>query len=168
MTIYFDLDRVLADFAKQADKYKILKKNNRINWIKMSLIGSKFWSSMEFFPDAKEFFFRILSYCRENNIQVKILSSVRLGSGKRGKIKWCKDKLLLDSKDVIIVKSAEQKADFATSDALLIDDSLENVQRFISRGGCSLRFSLWNEETLNAVINLIKGMYNGKSSFNIQ
>ena len=87
MTVYFDLDRVLADFAKQAEKYGVLKRNNKINWIKMFLIGSVFWSTMEFFPDARESFFKILSYCKENSIQVKILSSVRLASGKRGKIK---------------------------------------------------------------------------------
>lgn len=158
MTIYFDLDRVLADFASQAEKYGILKKNDRVNWIKVFLIGSKFWSSMEFFPDAKEYFFRILSYCKANGIQVKILSSVRLASGKRGKIKWCREKLLLDEENVIIVKNAEKKADFARTDTLLIDDNKNNIQNFISKGGHGFRFFRWSDENFDTLVKQIRGI----------
>lgn len=168
MTVYFDLDRVLADFAKQAEKYGILKKNNRINWVKMFLIGSGFWSTMDFFSGAKESFFEIMSYCKENSMQVKILSSVRLASGKRGKIKWCKEKLFLGKKDVIIVRNAEEKANFAAADTLLIDDSQDNIRNFISRGGHGFLFRTWNDETCNAVLKLIMDISNGKSTFNNQ
>ena len=166
MTVYFDLDRVLADFAKQAEKYGILKKNNRINWIKMFLIGSRFWSAMEYFPSARESFFDILSYCAENSIQVKVLSSVRLASGKKGKIKWCREKLLLGKDDVIIVKRAKHKAYFAAADALLIDDRQENIKNFVSKGGHGFLFSTWNKESCNAVLKLIEDINNGKRTFN--
>ncbi len=168
MTVYFDLDRVLADFAKQAERYRILKRNNRINWIKMFLIGSGFWSTMEFFPGARESFFNILSYCKENNIRVRILSSVHLASGKKGKIKWCREMLLLDKKDVIIVRGAEQKADFAASDALLIDDRQDNIRNFASGGGHGFLFHTWDNGTCNIIINLIRDIKNGRNSFNNQ
>ena len=48
MTVYFDMDRVLVDFAAQAEKYKILKRNQRVNWVKVFLYGEKFWSQMNF------------------------------------------------------------------------------------------------------------------------
>ena len=166
MTVYFDLDRVLADFAKQAEKYRVLKKNSRINWKKMVLIGSRFWSTMEFFPDARESFFKILSYCKENSIQVKILSSVRLASGKRGKIKWCMEKLLLGKDDVIIVKRANQKAYFADNDALLIDDTQDNIRNFVSGGGHGFLFRTWDNESCNTVLKLIKDIKNGGNTFN--
>ena len=158
MTVYFDMDRVLTDFARQAEKYNALKKNERVNWVKVFLIGSKFWSEMDFFPGAKDAFFELLSYCSQNGIYVKVLSSVRIASGRRGKIKWCRDNLLLNEKDVIIVKYAEQKADFASEDCLLIDDSDENIRNFISNGGHGFKFRNWNDETCKKILNIIKNI----------
>lgn len=166
MTIYFDLDRVLADFASQAEKYGVLKSNDKINWIKMFLIGSRFWSTMDFCPGAKESFFEISSYCRKNNIQVKILSSVRLASGKIGKIKWCREKLLLDKKDVIIVKRARQKATFADTSTLLIDDNKNNVQKFSDAGGYGFNLCVWDKATFNTLLKLIEDIYNGRRNLN--
>lgn len=168
MTVYFDMDRVLTDFAAQAEKYGILKRNKRINWIKVFLLGSSFWSTMDYFPGAKESFVKIRSYCKANDIQVKILSSVRIASGKKGKINWCKNKLFLDSNDIIIVKKAWQKADFGTPDALLIDDNEENIHAFITRGGYGFKFSIWNEGTFNAVMKLIQSIHLKEIDFDKQ
>ena len=114
---------------------------------------------MNYFPDAKESFFKILAYCRANGIHVKVLCSVRIPSVREGKIQWCKNRLLLDEKDIIIVKQAAQKADYAAADALLIDDNEENIKSFISRGGYGFKFSIWNEETFNAILKLIKTVH---------
>ena len=107
MIVYFDMDRVLCDFATQAEKYKALKKNQRVNWVKVFLIGAKFWSEMNFFPEADKYFFLISDYCKQKQVNVRVLSSVRLASGLRGKLKWCREKLNLDPKDIILVKNAE-------------------------------------------------------------
>lgn len=168
MTVYFDMDRVLTDFAAQAEKYDVLKRNERINWVKVFLLGSRFWSTMDFFPMAKESFFKIHSYCKANNIQVKILSSVRIASGKKGKINWCKNKLFLDSKDVIIVKQAWQKADFVAPDALLIDDNEENIRSFITKGGYGFKFCIWNEETCDVILKLIQTIHQKEINFDRQ
>ena len=161
MTVYFDLDRVLADFGPQAKKYKVLKKNNRINWIKVFLLGSHFWSTMALVPNTNLYIKKILSYCDQNNIQVKILSSVRLASGRRGKIKWCKNKLNFTKKNIIIVKSPEEKAKYADKNALLIDDSNENIHNFILKGGHGFKFKAWNDETYNSIIKKIKDISEG-------
>jgi len=147
MTVYFDLDRVLADFGTQAEKYGILKRNNRVNWLKVFFLGSRFWSTMDFFPGAEKAF--------------KILSSVRIASGKRGKIEWCREKLHLDESDVIIVKSAVQKSNFASADSLLIDDNEDNIRNFTLNGGHAFEFSSWNDASLSAVFKLIEDIFHG-------
>ena len=76
------------------------------------------------------------------------------------------EKLLLGKDDVIIVKRANQKAYFAAADTLLIDDRQDNIQNFVSRGGHGFLFRIWDNESCNAVLNLIKDIDNGKSTFN--
>lgn len=155
MIVYFDMDRVLCDFATQAEKYKALKKNQRVNWMKVFLIGAKFWSEMNFFPGADKYFPLIYDYCKQKQVKVNILSSVRLASGFRGKLKWCREKLNLDSKDIILVKDAEMKASFAKYGALLIDDNSDNIKSFIAAGGKGYKFSLWNKETYETILKEI-------------
>jgi 5'(3')-deoxyribonucleotidase len=159
MTVYFDLDRVLADFGTQAKKYGILKRNNRVNWFKVFILGSRFWSTMDFFPGAEKAFSQIHSFCMGKGIHVKILSSVRIASGKRGKIEWCREKLHLDESDVIIVKSAVQKSNFASADSLLIDDNEDNIRNFTLNGGHAFEFSSWNDASLSAVFKLIEEIF---------
>ena len=113
MTVYFDMDRVLVDFAAQAEKYKILKRNQRVNWVKVFLYGEKFWSQMNFLYLADYYFRMISMYCAERNISVKILSSVGLKSGKKGKLNWCRKNLNLEKKDIILVKAAKNKYRYA-------------------------------------------------------
>ena len=160
-TVYFDMDRVLCDFASQAAKYKVLKKNNRINWLKVFLIGSRFWSEMPSLPETQEFVPQIINYCKSRNVEVKVLSSVRLTSGHRGKRKWCREHLPLKKDDIILVKKAELKASFAAPSSLLIDDNSENVQAFISGGGQGYKFSLWTKESYKDILRIIDSISSG-------
>ena len=162
MTVYFDMDRVLCDFATQADRYRILKKNSCVNWLKVFLIGSKFWSEMEFFPGTNEYFFKVREYCIKRKVDVKILSSVRLLSGRLGKMKWCRRNLCLGKKDVILVNRAEKKALFASHFSLLIDDNEKNVNGFIRNGGHGYKFVSWNDECYKEIIKTIDFVCNGE------
>lgn len=155
MTVYFDMDRVLCDFATQAKMYKVLKKNGRINWFKVFLLGSKFWFDMDFFPFANEYFSKIRMYCIAHNVSVKILSSVRLSSGQRGKMKWCIKNLNIQERNVILVKNARKKSFFASPTSFLIDDNEENIHRFVKNNGHGFKFVSWNDETYRHIINTI-------------
>lgn len=159
MTVYFDMDRVLVDFAAQTRKNKILKKNQRVNWIKVFLYGEKFWSQMDFLYLADYYFRLIFEYCKMKKISVKILSSVRLKSGNKGKLEWCKKNLNLEKKDVILVKTAKNKAKYAATDSFLIDDNIENVEAFLAAGGNAFRFESWNETTFNEICKKIDYVY---------
>lgn len=159
MTVYFDMDRVLVDFAAQAEKYKILKRNQRVNWVKVFLYGEKFWSQMNFLYFADYYFRMISMYCAERNISVKILSSVRLKSGKKGKLNWCRKNLNLEKKDIILVKAAKNKYRYAEANSILIDDSIENIECFEAAGGNAFKFEKWNEITFNEICRKIDCVY---------
>lgn len=42
MIIYFDMDGVLVDFVKQANKYGCFTKKSKVNWKKVIKLGTKF------------------------------------------------------------------------------------------------------------------------------
>lgn len=156
--VYFDMDRVLVNFGEQAEKYNILKKNTRINWWKVFFLGTKFWSEMDFYPNAKESFDKIATVCKEKSIQIKILSSVKLNSGRKGKILWCKEKLNIPERRINLEKDSRDKALYAGRNCLLIDDSEENVSAFIANGGKGYILKEWNETSISQIISIIDEM----------
>lgn len=154
-TVYFDMDRVLCDFEKQAVKYRVIKKNEKINWIRVGLIGSRYWSTMDWFPNAKNSFFRIKEKCIDLGISIKILSSVKLISGRIGKKIWCKKNLQLSEKDIILVSNAHKKSNYANENTLLIDDNFYNICDFMKECGKTVQLIQWNSDTIEEIMKMI-------------
>lgn len=153
ITLYFDMDRVLTDFGAQADKFKALNKNNRVNWLKVFFLGKKFWSEMAWFPGAKDAFPKIKNFCEENNIKLCVLSSVRLTSGRIGKMEWCKKNLGIPEENIFLVKAASMKSSYANCTSILVDDNKGNVESFISAGGNGIVFSKWDDITVEKIFD---------------
>ena len=56
MIIYFDMDGVLVDFVKQANKYGCFTKKSKVNWKKVIRLGTNFWETKEYFSSKKRYY----------------------------------------------------------------------------------------------------------------
>lgn len=153
--LYLDMDRVLVDFEKNAEKYHILNKKNRIRWILVFFYGERFWISMKWFPGAKHAYKILNDFCVDNKIKIKILSSVKLECGKAGKIKWCRENLCIDDRDIIIVTRSSDKSLYANANSFLVDDNEDNIRNFNKSGGVGIKFSKWDNETIKSIETLL-------------
>ena len=127
-TIYCDLDGVLVDFDKG---YKDLtgKLPNEVNddvefWKPIHKTGASFWIRLKWMPDGHTLWDYISKY------NPTLLSAPsREESSKLGKRVWVKRHL---PGTKLILRSAERKQEFATPNAILIDDRADNIQRWNS------------------------------------
>ncbi|MCR5605675.1 MAG: hypothetical protein K6F69_02510 [Treponema sp.] len=151
MKLYLDMDGVLVNFRKQAEKYRLYIGKEGINWFFVFLMGKRFWNSMEWLKDAKSSYSKIENYCKIHGHEIYILSSVGFNSGKQGKIEWIKKHTNIPEKNIIIVKKSLLKKNYAVADSLLIDDRKKNIFQFIEAGGNALLFDKWNNNILEKI-----------------
>lgn len=139
MIIYFDMDGVLADFDKQADKMDIWKpENHKPDWKKAEEIGTKFWADMEPIQEGMD----LVAAVEKAGYEIGIFSAIHLECGKKGKREWLAKHLpQIPKKNIIIVRRGNMKHKFAVKDSMLIDDKLENVQNYIAVGEKALQFN---------------------------
>lgn len=151
MIIYFDLDGVLANFNKMADKVQKERASNKPFkdcteeekslivefWKKVEKIGSSFWEDMEIIDGMKEVIFSL----KQRGFKLGILSSLpKSGSviAGLGKAKWI-TKNFSNCFDVINI-TTKTKTDFVEKDAILIDDRTSNCLEWERAGGISIIF----------------------------
>lgn len=153
MVVYFDMDGVLCNFDKQADKLNVRKpENHKVDWKKVQAIGSKFWEDMEPIQEGLD----LMAAIEKAGYEVGIFSAIHLDCGKNGKRAWLAKYLpQIPKKNIIIVRRGNMKHLFAPKNSLLIDDKLENVQNYISVGEKALLFNRESkfadfEEVINA------------------
>ena len=130
--IYCDMDQVLCNFLKGADKvvgepFVNADKEKRWNTISNT---KDFWANLEWMPGAERLYRRIEKY------DPHILSAYA-GKDKNsrvGKMKWLtKNTKVPRGKIHLVVRS--QKKDFAKGNNLLIDDYEKNIKEWESAGG---------------------------------
>lgn len=130
MIIYFDMDGVLVDFVKQANKYGCFTKKSKVNWKKVIKLGTNFWETMEWLPGAFLLYSKINELSKVYNFDIKILSSVGFDSGIQGKKNWILKNTNINLDNIIIVKKSNQKCNYANPSSILIDDDIENINDF--------------------------------------
>lgn len=143
-TIFLDVDGVLADFRKQCENYSCIK-GNVVNWDIIHSAGSKFWEEIEWTAEGKEVLSYIKKICKEENIELFILTAVHNSDAKIGRLNWLKTHVGLDKHHLIIVNTGKEKTYYAQPDTLLIDDFGKNCSQFVDAGGQSIKFLAFDQ-----------------------
>ena len=133
--IYCDMDQVLCDFMKGADKvvggsFVATDKDERWNKINQT---KRFWLNLDWMPGAK----RLYQFISKYNPHILSAYSGRDPASKVGKMKWLSKNTEFKRGKIHIVKRA-QKQKFATTDGkpnILIDDYKKNIVEWESKGG---------------------------------
>ena len=132
--IYCDMDGVLVDFEK--GYFDLTGKDTSYNtnpeefWEPISKAGAAFWIKLQWMPDGKQLWDYIKGYNPE------LLSAPsREESSRIGKFTWVKRNM---SGTKLILHSAERKQEYATPNAILIDDRKDNIERWIAAGGVGI------------------------------
>jgi len=158
--IYLDMDGVLSDFEKKFIEYYgqlSLAKRDRKQWSKDwedFVLNKKGFEKLEWFPGGQE----LLSYLRKHSsLHIEILSS---SGGERfngevtvQKIKWLRKHGIHYKAN--IVPGRKKKAEYATSDSLIIDDTPDVVRYFTQAGGQAILHKDVKEtiQTLDSLLN---------------
>ena len=144
-TIYHDLDGVHADIAK---------KTFELSGIPFSKITSaQFWEAAntcpEFFWELERLETSQALLDATSHVRCVVLTALPLRfNGEDQKRKWVKKHLgYLE----VIVVPAKNKADYATPNSILIDDTLRNINWWVSAGGIGIHHT-----SLENTIELLK------------
>ena len=134
-TIYLDMDQVLCNFLKGADKAvggSFVKHPSPARWQILNQTKN-FWANLEWMPGGKQL------YRFTSRYDPHILSAYA-GKDKNsrvGKMKWVtKNTKVPRGKIHLVVRS--QKKSFAKGNNVLVDDYIKNIEEWKSNGGIGI------------------------------
>jgi hypothetical protein len=134
ITLYLDMDGVLADFNKEYTKFDPEKADRKR--FRESVMSHRIFEKLDFMPDALQ----LLNHVSKlHNIRVEILTSmgthepVQANQAMMQKMEWLKQKNIPYKAN--FVNNKAQKANYATAESILIDDSVGCVSPFVDAGG---------------------------------
>jgi len=157
ITLYLDMDGVLADFNKEYLQYDPVKEDRKK--FRSSVMEHKIFEKLDFMPDTQE----LLNHVSKlQGVQIEILTSMgthRTDQGeeaKRQKIKWLGEKNIPYKPN--FSRSKEEKANWATPTSILIDDSAGCIGPFIEAGGHGILHTNSSEtiRLLDATLSTLK------------
>jgi hypothetical protein len=142
--IYLDMDGVIADFNKKYKEMfsispKAAEQDKKFEPFFNEFIEKQGFATLELMPDA----INLMNYLRKTGIPIEILSSTsserRDAQIRPQKMKWLHDHQI--EFPVILVQGAHLKKDFASPEALLIDDTSKNIDEWRREGGIGIHYT---------------------------
>ena len=138
--IYWDMDGVLCDFVKGAEKLtgkKIDVWAQGSKSEKWGQIKSKkdFWSTLPWNPGGKQLWTFLKRY--DTEILSAYVEDIYDKNCIPGKKSWASRNLGIASNKINLVKRV-QKQQFADKNSILIDDYEKNAREFTARGGIGI------------------------------
>ena len=134
ITLYLDMDGVLANFDKEYRKYDP-QKNDRARF-RTAVIDYKIFEDLELMPDARQLLDYVASLV---DVNIEILTSMGTfdptqgAAAKSQKLVWLAKHGI--NYPANFVREKKEKAKYATPNSILVDDSPGCVDPFISAGG---------------------------------
>jgi len=167
-TVYLDMDGVLVDFQKSYNNLPggtRIKSNSAEQDVskareKYLTAGPKFWADMDWIHGGKELF----QVAAAQFQSIKILSSAGttdIEKGKpviEGKLQWLSRHLPSISRDNIhIVYGSHRKAEYATPNAILVDDLSSTIKAWNDKNGIGiLHDAKYYKKSIDALEKLAK------------
>lgn len=155
--LYVDMDGVLADFHKKAEKLignPLNKETKKEFWKKLKSLSKEefmdFWENLDWMPNGKKLWTSVAKY------DPIILSSpgFSLASDiEKAKMKWI-DKNLHPKPNKIIFEVDKTK--YANPNSILIDDLSKNIDPWKSKGGVGF---LYIPSSLDDVLKELKELF---------
>lgn len=134
ITLYLDMDGVLADFNKEYLKIDPLKEDRKK--FRSAVLEHQIFTKLDFLPDTQE----LLNHVSKlNGVTIEILTSmgthdpVQGEAAKQQKLQWL-NKYNIPYR-ANFVRNKEEKAQYATPRSILIDDSAGCISPFNEAGG---------------------------------
>lgn len=142
MIIYLDMDGVLCNFERRYFQlYNELpgsmrdRKDFNLHW--QDFIDTKQFETLEWYPGGKE----LVTFCFETDLPIELLTS---SGGVKNHDEVARQKRVwLDNNGLVklkanVVAGRKHKAEFATPNAILIDDTQDIIQAFNAAGGIGI------------------------------
>ena len=159
ITLYLDMDGVIANFSKEFSKYDANVDDKRK--FAQAVMDDRIFEKLEMMPDAQELLNKV-KHLHNSGMRVEMLTSmgtfdeVRGAEAKRQKLLWLKEHNINYPANFVRTKS--EKADYAHSKAILIDDSSGCITPFIRKKGYGIlhRESSTTNRILDVIIERIR------------
>jgi hypothetical protein len=136
ITLYLDMDGVLADFHKEYIKYDPDKSDRKK--FRASVMTHKIFEKLQYMPDAQELLNHVARLAH-SGIHVEILTSMGTHDPIQGKEAAAQKTVWLKAHGITykpnFVRNKQEKSAYATPTSILVDDSPGCISPFIEKGG---------------------------------
>lgn len=154
--IYLDCDGVICDFMGRCRELGWVDSENNIDWLAVNSFGSDFWADLNWTAGGREFYIWLDDLCTAWRIPLYTLSCVSRTTYRMGRHRWLSENTRIPIERRIYTKTGLEKAIYATSKSILIDDYGLNIKAFENAGGIGIKYET-PDEAKQKLLSLLTG-----------